>query len=281
MLVTQRRPRRYSLSRRALGLGGGSSFVSFEQRSPNVLPVPTGGDVSGLVNPDTTAAATPQTSPDVVATPADAAAAAAASAPRAGGVLGARDASGASTGRLVGSEANPNPIPTAVNASKEFITERKAGDTRAASALTAPNVYVGGGGQGAPGQKFQGVQGGAAAFNANADKPIVGAPGGLDQPSQTIPNAGAGTRNTPIGFSADADTIKKYLANLGVTLLDQGGPLDEPFVGVGMRTGRMHFIDYPSTVTPQKVTPMNDDTEAGPSRAERIPSAPAMRSRGA
>lgn len=143
------------------GNGGQQGIVPFEQFLPNFLQSAFGASSpAGAAGPSSLAAP-------------------ASSNPRAGGMFGARSATGAPAGPLVGSQANPNPMPTPVQAGPP-ITQLKAG----ASAPTPISQFVSPTGQGAPGQQFQGVQQTPIAFNAHADAPIVGAPGGLDQPVQ-------------------------------------------------------------------------------------------------
>lgn len=88
-------------------------------------------------------------------------------------------AGGAFMPGLFGSAANPNPMPTPVQAGPA-ITELQAG----ATTPNIPSQYISPTGQGALGQQFQGVQGTPIAFNAHGGADIIGAPGGLDQPRQ-------------------------------------------------------------------------------------------------
>lgn len=102
-----------------------------------------------------------------------------------------------STPGLYGSPANPNPSKT----------PRVAGDIMRAIFASRDGGFGMTGGSstdmpgGAPGQQFRGVgnQGPqfGIAFNAQADAPIVGAPGGLDGPPQLF--------GTPGGFYGNND----------------------------------------------------------------------------
>jgi hypothetical protein len=154
-------------------------------------------------------------------------------------------------------------MPTPVYAGPA-ITELKAGATTPTpinqyreAGTASPNGIIG---QGAVGQVFNGVQGRGIAFNEHADAPIVGAPGGLDQPRQvaSIPNLPAGF--TPGGYNGPGTGGVNPYANKGSGLnFYKGGVIPEEVVGVGLQSGQPYSFGEkgPEGVIPNDQMPPN------------------------